>query len=359
MTIYSKEQRAKIVECYFKHNESLIRVQREFTRLSNQQSPSRHCIIAMVSKFRETGSTTDRKRIGGPRSIRNETTIQRVAASVTEDNQTSTRKRAMQLGLSRSSLQRILKKDLKMFPYKVQVAQHLQFQDYQKRKEFAFTFLRLTNDEAFLSHLIMSDEAHFHLGGYVNKQNYRFWGVENPKIIHTQLSHPQKVTVWCGITNARILGPYFFEDGNGAAVTVNGENYRKMIEEYLLPKMEDLNMQNFWFQQDGATAHTARDTMALLRAAFPERLISRFGDVPWPPRSPDLTSPDFFLWGYLKGKVYRNRPNTLQELKNNIIEEINTINAFVLGSVSQNIVQRMRICYNNDGKHLKDVIFKH
>jgi hypothetical protein len=70
----------------------------------------------MVSKFNDTGSTTDRTRIGGPRSIRNETTIQRVAASVTEDNQTSTRKRTTQLGLSRSSLQRILNKDLKMFP---------------------------------------------------------------------------------------------------------------------------------------------------------------------------------------------------------------------------------------------------
>ena len=78
-----------------------------------------------------------------------------------------------------------------------------------------------------------------------------------------------------------------------------------------MSQLEDLNMQNLWFQQDGATPHTARETMAILRAAFPGRLISRFGDVPWPPRSPDLTPPDFFLWGYLKGKVYINMPNTL------------------------------------------------
>ena len=43
-----------------------------------------------------------------------------------------------------------------MCPHKVQVAQKLQlFEDYQKRKEFTTAFLRLTNDEAFLSHLIM------------------------------------------------------------------------------------------------------------------------------------------------------------------------------------------------------------
>ena len=60
-------------------------------------------------------------------------------------------------------------------------------------------------------------------------------------------------------------------------------NYRQMIHEYLLPQLEDLDMQNSWFKQDGATPHTARETMAILRAAFPGRLIPRFGDVPWPP----------------------------------------------------------------------------
>ena len=55
-------------------------------------------------------------------------------------------------------------------------------------------------------------------------------------------------------------------------------------------------MQNLWFLQDGETPHTARETMAIQRAAFPGRLISRFNDVPWPPQSPNLTTPDFILW---------------------------------------------------------------
>ena len=60
-----------------------------------------------------------------------------------------------------------------------------------------------------------------------------------------------------------------------------------MIQEYKLPQLEDLDMQKLWFQQDGATPHTSRETMKILRAAFPGRLISRFSDVPWPPQSPD------------------------------------------------------------------------
>jgi len=51
-------------------------------------------------------------------------------------------------------------------------------------------------------------------------------------------------------------------------------------------------------------------------------VISPFGDVPWPSRSPDLSAPDFILWGYLKSKVYSNRPTDLHALKENIREEI-------------------------------------
>ena len=46
-----------------------------------------------------------------------------------------------------------------------------------------------------------------------------------------------------------------------------------------------------WFQQDGATAHTARVSMAAVGEVFGDRVISC---GLWPPRSPDLTPPDFF-----------------------------------------------------------------
>ncbi|KZC12021.1 hypothetical protein WN55_04042 [Dufourea novaeangliae] len=62
-----------------------------------------------------------------------------------------------------------------------------------------------------------------------------------------------------------------------------------------------------WFQQDSATCHTSRETMALLHETFPGRVVSRSGDQNWPPRSYDLTPLDFFLWGFLKSKVYVNR----------------------------------------------------
>ncbi|GFX65572.1 uncharacterized protein TNCV_5083081 [Trichonephila clavipes] len=73
-----------------------------------------------------------------------------------------------------------------------------------------------------------------------------------------------------------------------------------------------------WFQQDGATCHTARATFILLKDTFGDRLISRFGPVNWPPRSCDLTPLDYFLWGYVKSLVYADTPQTLYHLEDNI-----------------------------------------
>jgi hypothetical protein len=56
-----------------------------------------------------------------------------------------------------------------------------------------------------------------------------------------------------------------------------------------------------------------------------KHLISHFGDMPWPPRSPDLSSCDFFPWGYLKGRVYIHKPHNLNELKVAIRQEVLTI----------------------------------
>jgi len=85
---------------------------------------------------------------------------------------------------------------------------------------------RLVEDEHFYRKIIFSDEAHFHLGGYVNKQNCRIWRSENPHVIMEKPMYPQRVTVWCGFWSGGIIEPFFFENEQGAAVIVNGERYR-------------------------------------------------------------------------------------------------------------------------------------
>ncbi|QQP51831.1 Transposable element Tc3 transposase, partial [Caligus rogercresseyi] len=89
--------------------------------------------------------------------------------------------------------------------------------------------------------------------------------------------------------------------------------------------LTEMNLVNMWFHQDGATCHTARETMNMLKDEFGEQLISRNGPVSWPPRSCDLTPLDYFLWGYVKSLVYVDKPNTIEALQDNITRVIRRI----------------------------------
>lgn len=130
-----------------------------------------------------------------------------------------------------------------------------------------------------------------------------------------------------------------------------------MLTDYLFPKLDQIDSDDFIFQQDGAPAHTTRANIALLTQKLGDRVISRNGPVNWPARSCDLTPLDYFLWGYLKSKVYANKPATIQALKNNIIAEINTIQAAICEKVIENFDHRIDVCKSSRGEHLGDIIF--
>jgi hypothetical protein len=67
-----------------------------------------------------------------------------------------------------------------------------------------------------------------------------------------------------------------------------------------------------------------------VREIFPEHIISLRGELPWPERSPDLSASDYFLWGYLKAKLYTNKPRTTDDLKIEILKEISVISENML-----------------------------
>ncbi|XP_045457214.1 uncharacterized protein LOC123667306 [Melitaea cinxia] len=206
----------------------------------------------------------------------------------------------------------------------------------------------------------VTDESHFHLEGYVNGQNCRYWSSSNSKEKHQKTLHSPKVTVWCAISAKKIIGPFFFENDQGATVTVTSERYIDMINIFFVPQLQEegIDKSSVWFQQDGATAHTARVSMGTLKALFSGKIISRFGDILWPPRSPDLTSSyisDFFLWGYLKGRVYDTPLSSLEQLKAKITTEVRAISVDVLRRVSANLLVRFEECIRRDGRHL-DVV---
>jgi hypothetical protein len=121
-------------------------------------------------------------------------------------------------------------------------------------------------DNNDLNHILVTDEANFHLYGNVNSQNCHYWTTENPCDINQKLLHSEKIIVWCGVASFGMIGPYFFEDEAGRAVTVNSACCTEMLRTFLEPELQRLGVetQTLWFQQDGATARTARTAVRLL-----------------------------------------------------------------------------------------------
>ena len=106
-----------------------------------------------------------------------------------------------------------------------------------------------------------------------------------------------------------------------------------MLNEFLFTKIEEEDIDNIWFQQDGATCHTAEATLDVLRPVFQDSIISRRSDVVWPPRSCDLTPLHYYLWGTVKDKYYADKPDTIDALKNNIREAIGEIQLHTIDNV--------------------------
>ncbi len=142
--------------------------------------------------------------------------------------------------------------------------------------------------------------------------------------------------------------------------TVDNENYVKMLGDEFLPFLDRNNLLEIsHLMQDGATPHTCNASLDYLHGFFGERIISgryreRYGyGLTWPSYSPDMNPCDFFLWGYLKDRVYRNRPTTIIELKQAILDEAANIPADVLARTINNFKKRCEGVRLAKGRHIE------
>jgi hypothetical protein len=76
----------------------------------------------------------------------------------------------------------------------------------------------------------------------------------------------------------------------------------------------------------------------------------------WPPRSSDLTLPDFYLWGAAKSAVYRDRPRTLSELITAVTVYIRYILQADLQKVFAYKIKRVQACIDVRRHHLQHLL---
>jgi len=152
-----------------------------------------------------------KKEVAVKKTVRTPENIERVREAFERSPRRSAVRYATTLGITPRSVRRILHNDLHYHLYKIQIIQALNTRDYGARVRFCQEMLDLI-DEDLVNSIWMSDEAHFHVSGFVNKQNFRYWSQANPRALHKKPLHSQKVTVWCAMSALGIIGPYFFEN---------------------------------------------------------------------------------------------------------------------------------------------------
>lgn len=354
---FTNEERRVI--CFLRIDEglSLRKIAARFHQLyPHRPTPSPKGISKMMQKLRATGSVFNRPKSGRPRSATNEINEVMVLGSVYNKSQQSLKEIANETANSVTSVWRILRRH-KFHPYGVKLTQELTVEDFGKRLDFCELMEPKIRDPNFLKNICFSDESTFHLTGYVNRHNCRYWCEANPneyQQAHTQ--RPLKRNVWAGILGNEIIGPFFI-DGN-----LDGPKYILMLHHQIVPAMQtsaarqNIAWNDVYFQQDGAPAHFSRLVREYLNIVFPNRWIGRMGPIPWPARSPDLTPLDFFLWGFLKDKVFRTNCGTIQEMENRILANCLIPDEEMFTRVRQSFEKRLLLCIHEQGVQFEHLL---
>jgi len=139
-----------------------------------------------------------------------------------------------------------------------------------------------------------------------------------------------------GVSALGRTGIHFVEPG----VKINGEYYRNtLLLEDILPDIQELS-DVFIFQQDGAPAHRARETVELLQSVTPDFIPPTL----WPPNSPDLNPVDYRIWGIMQENVYRTKVQDVDDLRERIVKAWEELDQRIIDCAVGEWRKRLHVC---------------
>ena len=345
--MFSDAIKAEIV-LWYAEKKSPTKVQRMFrAKYGKHRAAPKNTDMQRWSKnFKEAGVlSTKRSRSG-------RVDRQQIIRCIEENPKQSLRRLSNNLNVSVTTIRKCLKAE-GYKNYGPHIVQALKESDKVARVNFAQHMLdEISRCPDFLDRIIFSDEAIFHLEGGVNTHNCTHWSKTNPHwTIEKSLNSP-KVMVWAAIGTSGIIGPIFFQEN------VGGESYLKLLMEDFFPVFCNLpNSSNLLFQQDGAPPHWALHVRNWLNNNLADRWIGRGGpndrNITWPPRSPDLTPLDFYLWGHIKSLVYVKNYENLTDLKNSISAAFQEVTQETVSASIKNLAKRLKLVVQNGGAHIE------
>ncbi len=300
-------------------------------------------------------SVKDVKRMGRPRTARTPDNIQRVQEAVETERRSRIADISEELNMSETSVQTILKTDLKMsklspkFIPKLLTAEQMRFRVQLCEENLA----RLREDNALLSKIITGDESWVSVQEVPLKRDSKEWhpkgGTCPLQAIRNRSARKTMVTVFFDMQ-----GPVHTEF-MPAGETITADSYCetiKRLKERVRRKCPHLWEHNvdgdrtFLLQHDNASSHTAIPTLALLGS-------SGIQMVAHPPYSPDLAPCDFFLFPRMKSELRRQRFRGREELQNAVKQALKNIPPEDFKSALECLPVRWMKCIKNQGQYFE------
>ena len=280
---------------------------------------SKSKVYRTCKRLSEGQSMDNRHRSGRRRTIRTKAVIKRVRERIRRNPQKSANKLAKVLGISETSMRRILRKDLRTWPYKKRKVHGLTEKAKEKRLVRSKELLeRHANGE--FENLVFSDEKLFSVEETFNRQNNRIYALSVEDIPEEmrnveRFQHADKVMIWAAVSKKGKFPLVFVEKG----IKINAEYYKSnILESVLKPHGDSIYPNEQWvFQQDSAPAHKAK----ISQDWCSDNLADFITSTQWPPSSPDLNPLDYSIWGVLEARVNATRHKSVESLKAKLTKE--------------------------------------
>ncbi|XP_051164458.1 uncharacterized protein LOC127283547 [Leptopilina boulardi] len=355
---YTARHYMEMVMLYGEHGYNAHQAAAAFRQRHPALRPNHNTILRVIQRGNENGNLVpdNRNRAGAPRRARNPANEERILQYIHQHPTHSIRQMVRALQLSYWTVQQILRGD-GLHAYHYRQVQALHEGDNERRMAFCrWLVAQHEQDPTFRDRILYTDEATFPRSGTFNYHNNHEWRHENPHLaIRCRHQRRMSLNVWCGVVGDLLIGPFFF-DGH-----LNRDIYANFITNEL-PRLlteagltqEQIN--RIYHQQDGAPPHRPEEVLNRIRVIFGDRIIALGAEREWPPRSPDLNVLDFHVWGQVKDYVYRVEIETIEQLRNRILDGFATITPEMLRHSTQSVIRRAMCCIEQNGGNFEQFL---
>lgn len=353
---FTPEQETQIVFQFGKLGR-IVKVRRWFRREFNvnpRDLPNCKQFDRVVKRFQASNSTKYGKSSGRPATSVTDENVSRVRDLISADMTLSIRMIVSLVALSFGSVWIILRKKLKLYPYRPHNVIPLTDAHKNARVEFCEWFL--AQPDGFHDLVYFSDEKVFEEKTRPNRQTERYWCNVDPEIEdENRIQGGRKIMCWAGLIDGKVV-LHWFDEGERE----NQHIYLNMLQTVAWPAVSNVaTRRGYWWQQDGATCHTTALVLDWLRDKFGDRIISNKSERRWPPKSPDLSPLDYWFWSVCLAELRRSPPASIEELKQTVTEFANSLTPEEIKKAVGDIIPRAEACIMSNGGAFEYRLKKH